>query len=131
LQLYLVLCLAGVSLSTTVIPAGLHAASVPGEFVALKPKSAAAVKGTSVMQPLGVVKGEEGAGGGLAELGGDAFAVLAEVQVEPSEIFLQRWVCEGAESAAWVVDDRLTSLLILCVASKGPEKGIKDYMANA
>jgi ribosome biogenesis protein MAK21 len=60
------------------------------KFVAKKPKSAAAVKGTSVMQPLGVVKGEEGAGGGLAELGSDAFAVLAEVQVEPSEIFFHR-----------------------------------------
>ena len=62
------------------------------KFVAKKPKAASAVKGSSVMQPLGAVQGEEEGvgGGGLAELGSEAFAALAEVQVEPSEIFFHR-----------------------------------------
>jgi ribosome biogenesis protein MAK21 len=61
------------------------------KFVAKKPKAAGA-RGSSLMQPLlGAAAAADKADRGLAELGSEAFAALAEAQVDPSELFFHKF----------------------------------------
>jgi ribosome biogenesis protein MAK21 len=61
------------------------------KFVAKKPKGAGA-RGSSLMQPLlGAAAAADKADRGLAALGSDAFAALAQAQVEPSELFFHKF----------------------------------------